>query len=382
MSLSNRFKAAYHSAGKALFYIEGPNQCDHASNIADAFNGHHEQLHKSHETNFAVPESRQAALNNFFYQKKSRKIPAITLSRIPSGRAYARGVVISPDGCTVARDLSVDFGEPFEKHFLCGKRIQRPLQLRGSALCVASQGTNSYYHWLLDELPRHLIVPDESFDRIICSRDTVTNQQALRLLGKDADSVVYVDIPSRLLGSHYQAEMLVVPSYVAPTGDPTRLLVDLLAEFVQPLISKSKNYPPKIFITRAKASGRRLMQENKIFASFEAAGYVRIKLEDLSWEEQINLFYHAREICAPHGAGLANLAFCFNSPLVIEVFNSHYVHWCFWKLAHLVNAEYIPLALPSEGTIEHDAAFRQANIQTTQSDISLILRSAGIYLPK
>jgi hypothetical protein len=389
MSLSIRFKAvlkaAYQSARDALFhylfdYIEGPQRCDQVSSIANAFNGCQEQLYESSTTNFEAPETSHPELNKFFLEKRFRKIPAITITRIPGGRAYAGGVVISPDGVIVARDLSMDFGKPFSEHFLCGNRIQRPIYLKGSTLCVTSKGTASYYHWLLDELPRHLVSGNQSFDNIICSRNTAANRLALKVLGLNNVSTFYTDAPtSRLLGRHFSAELLISPSYVAPSGQPSPLLIELLTSFVEPLISKSNSYPHKIFITREKARGRRLINENRIFPMFEAAGYVRIKLEDLAWEEQINLFYHAREIFAPHGAGLANLVFCSNSPLVIEVFNSQYVHWCFWKIAQLVGAQYIPIALPIEGDVDHNPAhYGRAGIQATDSEISVMCRAASL----
>lgn len=378
MSLSSRFKAVYRSARDALFYIESPQRCDKASNIANEFNGCQEQLYDSSTTNFFAPETRHPALNKFFLEKRFHKIPAVTITRIPGGRAYAGGVVISPDGFTVARDLSIDFENPFSDHFLCGSRIQRPLYLKGSSLCITSACTSSYYHWLLDELPRHLVLANQSFDNIICSRDTAANRLALKVLGLNNVSTVYTDAPRRLLGRHYSAELLTSPSYINPSGEPSPLLIELLTSFVEPLISKSNSYPHKIFITREKAGGRRLIDEDRLFPMFEATGYVRIKLEELAWEEQINLFYHAREIFAPHGAGLANLVFCSNSPLVIEIFNSQYVHWCFWKLAQLVGAQYIPIALPIEGDVDHNTSYCQTDIQATDSEISEMCRAAGL----
>ena len=89
--------------------------------------------------------------------RKSHPIPAVSIIEIPFARVHAGGVVLSPDGSAVARDLSVDFGTPFNKHFLCGRRIQRPRKLHGKILSVNANGSSSYYHWLLDEPPRYLL---------------------------------------------------------------------------------------------------------------------------------------------------------------------------------------------------------------------------------
>jgi capsular polysaccharide biosynthesis protein len=276
-------------------------------------------------------------LRAFFEERKTHLIPAVSITEIPFGRVHAGGVVISPDGSAVARDLSVDFDTPFHKHFLCGRRIQRPRKLHGKTLSVNSTGSSSYYHWLIDELPKYLLVPELSFDNIICSRDTIANRTAIGILGLNKKSLIFVD-DAKTRNKHYSTEMLTCPSLVAPTGEPSPLLVELLSQLVAPIISRSASYPPKIYISRANAPGRRIVLEGLLVSKLEDLGYVPIHLELLSWEEQVNLFYHAREICSPHGAGLANLVFCAHSPRVIEIFNSRYTHWCFWKLSQLVGA--------------------------------------------
>jgi Glycosyltransferase 61 len=371
MGVPSGLKAIARSARNALIYIDGPHRCDHASSIAQEWHGRHTEIYPASSTSFPTPQTNNTQLRAFFEKQKTHLIPAVTITEIPFARVHAGGVVISPDGSAVARDLSVDFGIPFQKHFLCGRRIQRPRQLHGNTLSVNSNGSQSYYHWLLDELPKYLLVPEISFDNIICSRDTIANRTAMGILGLERKSFIFVD-DATTRNKHYSTEMLTCPSLVAPTGQPSPLLVELLSQFVDPIIITAASYPPKIYISRANASGRRIVSEDLFVSKLEDLGYVSINLELLSWEEQVNLFYHAREICAPHGAGLANLVFCAHSPRVIEIFNSQYTHWCFWKLSQLVGAEYLPLAFPLEEP-DHNAAHCHTNIQLSDSDLSAIL---------
>jgi hypothetical protein len=147
---------------------------------------------------------------------------------------------------------------------------------------------------------------------------------------------------------------LIAPSYIGNTGEPNAYLVELLNSLVEPLIDSSVGYPEKIFISRKAAGRRRIAHEDKLFAWLEPQGYKLIKLEDLSWQQQINVFRHAREIFAPHGGGLANLIFCSKKPMVAELFNARYAHWCFWKLATLVGAAYVPITLPLGAIVDHE----------------------------
>ena len=380
MNPQKSLKIGHQLAKNIIFMKNGPTKCDSIKNITLKCSGSHEQLFEPTHTCFSVPKTNIPSLQDFFTTQSIRAMPAITVSRIPWASVHAGGVVISPDGTTIARDLSMDFGKPASEHYLCHQRIQRPARLRGSALCVSSAATASYYHWLLDELPRQLVLQNETFDNIICSRDTSQNRQALKMLGRKTDRAIFTDSTQRFSRNHYKAEALVVPSYVSAEGQASDVLANLLKEFAEPLVKKNELLPEKIFISRSKASGRCIINESEVFAVLEPIGFKLIKLEERTWGEQINLFHNAKQIISPHGAGLANLVFCAQSPQVIEIFHSKYVHWCFWKLAQQVGANYIPIISPKGADVDHDPAVHgQSNILVSRDVISEILITASTY---
>ncbi|MBD2124677.1 DUF563 domain-containing protein [Trichocoleus sp. FACHB-262] len=337
--------------GPTLFLTRGPIHCGLASEIAIASGGYQIIIRREDERRFEIPLTDNPNIANFFSNFTHSRYPPVSITAIPGGHIYSDGAVFSPDGTVLARDLSLDFSSPIDSHYLCRKPIHKSKPLTGSTLAVASWQTRSYYHWLLDELPRYLLPDIPAFDQIVCSRDTAINREALRALGLENKKILPLD-----QAKHYECDLLITPSYIAPTGEPSLYLVELLTEAVQSLISTTKNYPEKIFISRKSARGRRIINEDAIFQLFEAQGYTRINLENLPWRDQINIFYYAQEIFAPHGAGLANLVFCSRKPLVIELFNTKYLHWCFWRLATLVGARYMPIAFPLMEPVEHNLA--------------------------
>jgi capsular polysaccharide biosynthesis protein len=196
-------------------------------------------------------------------------------------------------------------------------------------------------------------------------------RSAIEHLGLDQKPTIFLDRVK-----HYQCDVLIVPSYVATTGQPSPYLIQLLSQTVAPLINSSATYPEKIWISRKLAGLRRVVNEDAVFQKLEPYGFTRVCLEELSWPEQINLFYHAREIISPHGAGLANLVFCSQKPLVVEFFNASYMHWCFWQIATLVGANYVPLAfpkvdhvqqIPSSGALDIDISDVSSLVEIYQS---------------
>lgn len=346
--------------GPTLFPTRGPIRCGLASEIATVSGGYQTIIRGEDAQEFEIPLTNNPNIANFFSNFTHSQYPPVSITVIPGGHIYSEGAVFSPDGAVLARDLSLDFSSPIDSHYLCGKPIHRSKTLKGSTLAVASWQTRSYYHWLLDELPRYLLPNIPAFDQMVCSRDTAINREALRALGLENKKILPLD-----QAKHYKCELLIAPSYIAPTGEPSPYLVELLTEAVQPLISTAGNYPEKIFISRKSARGRRIINEDAIFHFFESQGYTRINLEDFSWRDQINIFYYAQEIFAPHGAGLANLVFCSRKPLVIEVFNTKYLHWCFWRLATLVGARYVPIAFPLMEPVEHNLAAGNLDIHVS-----------------
>lgn len=339
--LKNAYLRLQPYDGPTLFPTRGPSRCALVSEVAMAAGGHHTTLRAGETYSLPLPESDNPAIIDFLTYHAIGEYPPITVSEIPGGRTYANGVVMSPDGTTLARDVSLDYTHPFESHYLLNRPIHRSQPLKGRVLSVASWQTHSYYHWLLDELPRYLLPNLPDYDQVVCSRETRTYRAAIEHLGLDKKPIVFLDHIK-----HYQCDVLLVPSYVATTGQPSPYLVERITQAVAPLIKSSASYPEKIFISRQSAGLRRIVNEDALFQGLESYGFTRVRLEALSWTDQINLFYHAREIISPHGAGLANLVFCAQKPLVIELFNASYMHWCFWHLSMLVGASYYPFVFP------------------------------------
>lgn len=346
-ALKNTYLRLQPYDGPALFPTRGPSHCALIAEVAKNAGGHHATLRTEESYSLPLPESDNPAIINFLTYHASGEHPPITVSEIPGGRTYANGVVMSPDGSTLARDVSLDYTHPFESHYLLNRPIHRSQSLTGRVLSVASWQTHSYYHWLLDELPRHLLPDLPDFDHVVCSRETRAYRAAIEHLGLDKKPIIFLD---RI--KHYQCDVLIVPSYVATTGLPSAYLVERLNQAVEPLIKDSTSYPEKVFISRQSAGLRRIVNEDALFHKLEPYGFTKVRLEDFSWSDQINLFYHAREIISPHGAGLANLVFCAQKPLVLELFNANYMHWCFWQLATLVGAKYHPLVFPKVDQVQ------------------------------
>jgi capsular polysaccharide biosynthesis protein len=78
-------------------------------------------------------------------------------------------------------------------------------------------------------------------------------------------------------------------------------------------------HAPRIYISRAGATVRRVENETETMDLLTEWDFVRYAPEDLSLAEQVTLFSQAEAIVAPHGSGLMNQIWA-DEATVIEMF--------------------------------------------------------------
>jgi hypothetical protein len=77
--------------------------------------------------------------------------------------------------------------------------------------------------------------------------------------------------------------------------------------------------PKKIYISRRKAQGRRVLNEEDLIEDFRSHGISTYVLEDMTFEDCIRLFHESHLVIGPHGAGLSFAAFCKPGTVLLEI---------------------------------------------------------------
>lgn len=254
------------------------------------------------------------------------------IAGLPGGRVYGSGIVLSPDGSSVIRELTHDFGsEGTGRHWLQDhKKIRPPAHVGGRTAVVAVNLGAGYAHWLLEELPRWLALRNEDADQVIAHDRAPYIREVITALGRP-----WRVLPATRHG-HFECETLVAPP-LAPTDSR---LVETINAFARDQPLPATAFGDKLYITREKAARRRVLNEHALWPVLEAQGFVRLRLEELAWREQVAAFLAAKIVVAPHGAGLANLVFCQAGTRVVEFFNNAYVNPCFGRLAAAAGLDY------------------------------------------
>lgn len=283
------------------------------------------------------------------------------------------GTMITHDDKLLS-DVSQQFGggEHFIFNYL---KLPTLKQVKGTVAVLATAGGEAYFHWLTEVLPRVEILrkafPNgiENIDRFIVNpADKLPIIiESLSLLGIPLDKLIFADIDK-----HIESEMFVIPSLAGYTGNPPAWVLEFLRESF--LKHKSEIKPiPKLYISRAKASYRKITNEDEVIEYLSKLGFTPIYLEEYNFTTQVALLSNAEIIVAPHGAGLTNLIWCNPGTKVLEIFSPNYVNVCFWTIAESLRLEYFYMVGNSESPVDPSSQMCQDNIYVPIEELNLSL---------
>jgi hypothetical protein len=242
------------------------------------------------------------------------------IHRVKNGIACQIGTHLDARGNYIP-ELTLGAGAFIENRLLQKQRCFPKIRRRGATmLSLASEGDLNYYRWLMETLPRMRFVREGNlaYDWLYCRQQHPFHRKSLELLGCDLSRVIASD------GNKFvQAAQLVVPPFV---DEAESWVIPWLRQQFLPLARQAESAPlaKRIYVTRRKASGRRVANEAELLESLQSLGFMSAALEDYEWLDQVALFRDAEAIIGPHGAGLANLAFCSPGVLVVELMAKTY----------------------------------------------------------
>ncbi len=323
-------------------YLPPPLVCERLATIVARNGGVSAPPPVESKVDYVLPSHASEEIRELFRPLASVVFESDTIARLPGGRVFGAGAVLSPDGKSIARDVSVDFGKSFQDHWLLGyAKIRPPVPVSGTTAVIATALGSGYAHWLLEELPRLLVLRGVECDTIIAHGRSQFSQEAF------ARSGISARVVEARRYSHFGCERLIVPSLIGQAGFPVPKVGRLLEEFTVGVGIGEQNrqaaFGERLYLSREKARRRRVSNEAELWPSLQSRGFVKLCAEDFSWSEQIEAFRRAKVIVAPHGAGLANIVFCPPGTQVIELFNRSYVNGCYWRLASMKGLDYRPL---------------------------------------
>lgn len=218
-----------------------------------------------------------------------------------------------------------------------------PAAARIDTPAIVIDGAANYFHWMLDCLTRAVTARDTDPGRdrkvAFCDMQKAFQSETLDRMGIGSD----VRIPMNWPGAVQMADA-VVP--VLPAWDRFRVLASLGPRLADP---DTRPAGERIYLRRG-AGSRELLGEATLETSLLQRGYRVLDCATLTVGQQVAAMRDAKEVIAPHGAALTNLAFAPPGCRVLELMSSAWSMPFFQNLCAVLGHDRTALALAAQET--------------------------------
>lgn len=269
--------------------------------------------------------------------------PALYACSVDRGTLITDGVlfhgVLAENNLLVA-EVSADHGSK-EGDWASFKRLKRlPPRIpvgNGVSLLTGGGGLSNYGHWLYDVLPRlyllrqaGFITPDARY--LVPPLDSEFKHTSLDRLGITPDSCIEVGGPVAIDGD----------TIAASSGHRSHGRVEpWIAQFLRDaFLREAPQTGLRLYVNRRDTKIRRVLNEEALESALAERGFRSISAADFDFQDKMDLYSSAEVIVAPHGSGLANIAFCSPGTHIVEIDGDDWSDPWFGDVARAMDLRY------------------------------------------
>lgn len=241
-------------------------------------------------------------------------------------------------------------------------------QISNPAILLGISTNNNYFHWLIEAMPRLLLARLEGFldpeTIIIAPKMSEWMKSIFTFFEFDLDRIFEND------GQTYKFDNLIVPARGLDN-------IRNFSRHATLVTDQATKLPPdrtrKLFISRAKAPSRRMINEPEVFAIASKMGYEIINPEDYKFEDQVKIFSSATHVAGCLGAGLTNVVFSRQGSSLIEFSPEGRSGdaTLFANMADTWGKGYACVVGPFEGTMDRSIDRRDFSVDLIQAEEAL-----------
>ncbi len=178
-----------------------------------------------------------------------------------------------------------------------------------NVIVLGSSIANNYYRNLITFLPRIFFIPDKKINLAIHRKSSNNFRDFLESiivsLGIKLNKFIYLDDNFFLFNNSQ------IPQFFSKNNSIT-ILNQLLAK-------KDVNQKIKLYVTRKNASCRKIINESNLIDELKINNFQIVDTENMTINEQINIFSAAEIVISSTGSALANIVFCREGTKILEI---------------------------------------------------------------
>jgi capsular polysaccharide biosynthesis protein len=308
--------------------------------------GRFEQVHPAADIERPPPATIDPQVHPTLERLRTHRHPAMFRARLPGARiAGTEPLVLTADRRALLE--STFDREQLDANAVMHQRLYPPVRLEGPHVCLLSQWSTNFFHWMLDTLPRLALLEPEvvaDLPLIVPDAPGPVVLDSLARAGVSRDRLVYFD------GTHYEVDELHFPSLVGRTGHLPGWAATWLRETL--VGARPAGGRRRLYVSRSDTTWRRVTNEDEVARALEARGFETILPGELSLAEQLEAFATAEAVVGPHGAGLVGLV-AAEDCVVVELMPSTWVNGCYYAMTAELGLRYWYLLCESAGR-RHD----------------------------
>lgn len=302
-------------------------------------------IHPAFMVRPSVPEELSSGASEIvkrFIANTELAFPGQFLFSIPGASVRGSSFVVLPEGAFVVegnwRSANVIYHPHFRK-----RRLKNRRTLKGNWYPVLSYYSQSYHHWLWNDVPRLMtalpnLPPDTRF--LIPQDPCDYHTASLDALGISRDRLEPQEaFDDTIMETMWFASPLGDSEWAATDPQVAGRLREKLWEAARIAPSGAKR---KFYVSRAHSQQRRIVNEDQILPIIQRYGFETVFAERLSFMEQVSLFSQAKIILGAHGAGLTNMLHAEPGATILEIHvnNTDMARTHYWTMAHTLGHGY------------------------------------------
>jgi len=191
----------------------------------------------------------------------------------------------------------------------------------GPILVCGDDWSTNHYHFLNHTLPAiHAVAPTVPGLRLIGHPMRPVHARMVALLGHAHFPLIHIE-----RGRQYAIPDAIFCDFTMGHADfACSAFVQGVADALAGQVADDGARKGRIYVSRMADTHRHMAGEAALAAGLERRGFRIFAPAGLSMEQQISAFRGAHIVVGPHGAGLANIAFCRPGTLVYDLLPAHF----------------------------------------------------------
>ena len=239
--------------------------------------------------------------------------------------------------------VQAHFASRFQDTLLLRQWVGEKVELHGTcvAVCHDQWSVENYYHWLVDTLPKLLVLRVLHSNILLLLPQPMSPKEMPDYISRSAAALGFTNYLPLNARQILCADCVVLPELTADslTQNP-ELIRQVRAELIAALSPNPVLATRKVYAARAAHGVRTIVNEAEVDVLLQEFGFEKVYFEDFTFLEQIRLMRETGFFLGVHGAGMTNMLFLQEDAKVIELLNETYGDLCYFRLASCLGLPY------------------------------------------